>query len=89
MQGTDFLESRIRELADRAYKNEYTTHTEFLSVSEQASFYDALKKLGVPSESVSPCREDTTTRNAGLPSFSPPGSIRRPSSGTSRLTRIF
>ena len=51
MSGTDFLESRIRELADRAYKNEYTTHTEFLSVSEQASFYDALKKLGVPSES--------------------------------------
>ena len=51
MSETDYLESRIRELADRAYKNEYTVNTEFLSISEQASFYEALKKLGVPADS--------------------------------------
>ena len=51
MSETDYLESRIRELADRTYKNEYTVNTEFLSISEQASFYEALKKLGVPADS--------------------------------------
>ena len=50
MSETDYLESRIRELADRAYKNEYPTNTGFLSVSEQAAFHDALKKLGIPAD---------------------------------------
>ena len=52
MSETYYLESRIRELADRAYKNEYTVNTEFLSISEQASFYDVFKKLSVPADSV-------------------------------------
>ena len=51
MSESGYLESRIRELADRAYNNEYLTNTEFLSVSEQASFYDALRKLGIPADS--------------------------------------
>ena len=45
---TDYMAGRIKELADRAYKNDYITHTAFLGASEQASFHSALKKLGVP-----------------------------------------
>ena len=45
---TDYMAGRIKELADRAYKNDYITHTAFLGASEQASFHSALRKLGVP-----------------------------------------
>ena len=36
---TDYMAGRIKELADRAYKNDYITHTAFLGASEQASFH--------------------------------------------------
>ncbi len=45
---TDYIAGRIKELADRAYQNEYVTHTAFLGASEQAAFHTALKQLGVP-----------------------------------------
>ena len=51
MTDTDFLESRIKELSNKTFQNEYTTHTDFLSVSEQALLHDAMRKLGVPDQS--------------------------------------
>ena len=48
MADSDYMEGRIRDLARSAYMNDYITHTDFLSASEQASFHAALRKLGVP-----------------------------------------
>ncbi|MCR5293555.1 MAG: RNA-binding protein [Lachnospiraceae bacterium] len=48
MNDADFMESRVRELSARAYRNNYLTHTSFLGSAEQAAFFDALRKLGVP-----------------------------------------
>lgn len=45
----DFLAGRIRDLAGRAYMNGFVTHTDFLSVSELATFYQILASEGVPS----------------------------------------
>ena len=48
MADSDYMAGRIRDLARNAYLNDYITHTDFLSASEQAAFYTALRKLGVP-----------------------------------------
>ena len=48
MADSDYMEGRIRDLARSTYMNDYITHTDFLSASEQAEFYTALRKLGVP-----------------------------------------
>ena len=48
MADSDYMEGRIRDLARSAYLNDYITHTDFLSASEQAAFHTALRKLGVP-----------------------------------------
>ncbi len=45
----DFLAGRIRDLATRAYMNNFVTHTDFLSVSELATFHQILTSEGVPS----------------------------------------
>lgn len=45
----DFLAGRVRDLATRAYTNNFVTHTFFLSVSELALFYQILGSEGVPS----------------------------------------
>nr|WP_297770422.1 YlmH/Sll1252 family protein [uncultured Butyrivibrio sp.] len=45
----DFLAGRVRDLAGRAYMNGFVTHTDFLSVSELAMFYQILAADGVPS----------------------------------------
>ena len=45
----DFLAGRIRDLATRAYMNGFVTHTDFLSVSELAMFYQILASEGVSS----------------------------------------
>ncbi|MBR4831101.1 MAG: RNA-binding protein [Butyrivibrio sp.] len=47
----DFLAGRIKDLATRAYMNNFVTHTDFLSVSELAMFYQILASEGVPSNS--------------------------------------
>lgn len=47
----DFLAGRIKDLATRAYMNNFVTHTDFLSVSEQACFYQILASEGVSSNS--------------------------------------
>jgi RNA-binding protein YlmH len=44
----DFLAGRVRDLATRAYMNSFVTHTDFLSVSEQACIYQILAGEGVP-----------------------------------------
>lgn len=44
----DFLAGRIKDLANRAYLNGFVTHTDFLSVSEIAMFYQILASEGVP-----------------------------------------
>lgn len=44
----DFLAGRVRDLANRAYLNGFVTHTDFLSVSELAMFYQILAAEGVP-----------------------------------------
>lgn len=48
MADADYMEGRIRDLARSAYMNDYMTHTDFLSSSEQAAFHTALRHLGVP-----------------------------------------
>ena len=45
----DFLAGRVRDLATRAYMNNFVTHTDFLSVSEIALFHQILGAEGVPS----------------------------------------
>ncbi len=45
----DFLAGRVKDLANRAYQNGFVTHTDFLSVSEQALFYQILASEGVSS----------------------------------------
>lgn len=51
MDDTAFLESRIKDLSGKTFQNEYATHTDFLSVSDQAVFHEALGRLGVPRNS--------------------------------------
>ena len=51
MADIDFLVSRIKDLSNKTFQNEYTTHTDFLSVSEQAALNDAMRRLGVPQQS--------------------------------------
>ena len=43
----DFLAGRIKDLAKRAYMNGFVTNTVFLSMSEQACFYQILASEGV------------------------------------------
>ena len=45
----DFLAGRVRDLATRAYMNNFVTHTDFLSVSEIAMFHQILSAEGVSS----------------------------------------
>ena len=45
----DVLAGRVRDLATRAYMNSFVTHTDFLSLSEVAMFYQILAGEGVPS----------------------------------------
>ncbi len=45
----DFLAGRVRDLATRAYMNNFVTHTDFLSVSEIAMFHQIMASEGVPS----------------------------------------
>ncbi len=45
----DFLAGRLKDLANRAYQNGFTTNTVFLSMSEQAMFYQILASEGVSS----------------------------------------
>ena len=44
----DFLAGRVKDLATRAYMNNFITHTDFLSVSELALFYRILAEEKVP-----------------------------------------
>ena len=46
MEARDLLSGRIRELSQKAWQNGYVTHTDFLSVSEQADIYALLPSLG-------------------------------------------
>lgn len=57
MDDTAFIESRIKDLANKAYQNDYVTHTDFLSISDQAGLHDAMARLGVPRNS---CRYNGT-----------------------------
>ena len=45
----DFLAGRVKDLATRAYMNNFITHTDFLSVSEIAMFHQILASEGVSS----------------------------------------
>ncbi|MBQ7703300.1 MAG: RNA-binding protein [Firmicutes bacterium] len=45
-----FLAGRVRDLALRAYQNNYVTSTEFLSLSEQNAFFGILASEGVPAQ---------------------------------------
>ena len=51
MEQNQLLEGRIRDLAGKAYNNDYATHTEFLAASDLALFYQILRKQGVNPES--------------------------------------
>ncbi len=51
MADTDYLESRLKELSNKTFQNEYITHTDFLSVSEQALLHNAMRKSGIPPQS--------------------------------------
>ena len=42
----ELTENRVRELAERSYKNNTYTFTEFLSLSEQETFYSIERELG-------------------------------------------
>lgn len=44
----DFLAGRIKDLAQRAYNNNFVTHTDFLSLSEISEFYRILASEKVP-----------------------------------------
>ncbi|MBR1671117.1 MAG: RNA-binding protein [Butyrivibrio sp.] len=44
----DYLAGRLRDLATRAYMNNFVTATDFLSVSELATFHQILSSDGVP-----------------------------------------
>lgn len=48
MEQQDYLSGRIRELSQKAYQNDYITHTDFLTASELSLFYDILAKMGIP-----------------------------------------
>ncbi len=51
----DFLSGRIKDLANRAYQNGFVTHTDFLSVSEIATFHQILLSEKVSSNSTQYC----------------------------------
>ena len=44
-----FLSGRIKDLAGRAFNNNFITHTDFLSMSELATFYQILASEGISS----------------------------------------
>lgn len=44
MEEIDILKGRIRDLSSRAASSSYLTHTDFLSLSEQALFFQILKE---------------------------------------------
>jgi RNA-binding protein YlmH len=46
-----FLAGRVKDLALRAYQNNYITNTEFLSLSELNEFFRILSSEGVPAQS--------------------------------------
>ena len=48
MEESEYLAGRIRELSNKAYQNEYVTHTEFLSASEIAAVYEIMARQGMP-----------------------------------------
>ncbi len=48
-----FLAGRVKDLALRAYRNNYVTNTEFLSLSELNEFFSILFSEGVPAQSTS------------------------------------
>ncbi len=51
MDETDILKGRIHDLSARAGKDSYLTHTDFLTMSEQAAFHRILKEEHIsPSE---------------------------------------
>ncbi len=53
MENKEVLEGRLRDLSNKAYQNEYTTHTDFLSASDLAEIYDIFSRQGVLRESTS------------------------------------
>ena len=44
MTEDSLLAARVRELSRRAYEGDYLTHTVFLSASEQAAFFEVVRK---------------------------------------------
>lgn len=48
MDEKEILVARFRELSHRAYERGFSTHTEFLSLSEQNVFLDLLRKENIP-----------------------------------------
>ncbi|MBE6005469.1 MAG: RNA-binding protein [Lachnospiraceae bacterium] len=48
MDHDKLLEGRIKDLSERAYNNDYLTHTHFLSGGDLASFHSMLKNTGNP-----------------------------------------
>ncbi len=51
MDDKELLAGRINELSTKAYMNSYVTHTNFLSQSELANFYEILRIKGISSNS--------------------------------------
>ncbi len=49
MEHDNLLEGRINDLSQRAYNNDYLTHTNFLSASDMAMFYAMLRARGISS----------------------------------------
>lgn len=50
MNNDTMLAGHIKDLAGRAYQNDYTTHTQFLGLSELAAVVDAIQKDGGSAE---------------------------------------
>ncbi len=49
MEDKELLSGRINELSNKAFMNSYVTHTQFLSQSELAFFYEILREKGISS----------------------------------------
>ena len=47
MDENNLLAGRIRDLSIKTYQNDYLTHTDFLSASDLALFYEILRKQGI------------------------------------------
>ncbi|SFG71870.1 YlmH/Sll1252 family protein [Oribacterium sp. WCC10] len=47
MEHNNYLEGHIRDLSERAFNNDYLTHTGFLSLSELAFFYSLVQSSGI------------------------------------------